>query len=204
MKMKKSELKCLSGIIAGILMMAPPVCAAGETAVISGGFGQSSQDGSAVEAAFGGKQLGAFVISEYDDSAGSCGYELNLANSAFDCDGEISVSLPPSDKAFGGKYSLKNADRPLIWIPADSVRITGNCRIVPAPESAVRQFDVLVDTVSAGSGMADIADGADPLGSGPERIGVLEYKGPSATLYLPAGMSLSPQNTDLAKKTVPY
>ena len=204
MKMKKSELKCLSGIIAGILMMAPPVCAAGETAVISGGFGQSSQDGSAVEAAFGGKQLGTFVISEYDDSAGSCGYELNLANSAFDCDGEISVSLPPSDKAFGGKYSLKNADRPLIWIPADSVRITGNCRIVPAPESAVRQFDVLVDTVSAGSGMADIADGADPLGIGPERIGVLEYKGPSATLYLPAGMSLSPQNTDLAKKTVPY
>ena len=181
---RKSDFKCLAGIIAGIFTMASAVCAADE-------------------ATLGGQTLQPVMVG--DDDGMYLRYQIDGSGKApFVCDGDITVSLPPSDQAASGGTSPKNADRPLIWIPADSVRITGNCRIVPAPESAVRQFDVLVDTVSAGSGMADIADGADPLGSGPERIGVLEYKGPSATLYLPAGMSLSPQNTDLAKKTVPY
>lgn len=117
------------------------------------------------------------------------------------CDGDITVSLPPSDQAASGGTSPKNADRPLIWISADSVRITSNCRIVPASGSAVSQFDVLLDSIM-GSGKADIADGADPLGDEAGRSGVLEYKDSSGTVFLPAGASFSLQNADAVRHTI--
>ena len=53
-----------------------------------------------------------------------------------------------------------------------------------------------------GSGKADIADGADPLGDEAGRSGVLEYKDSSGTVFLPAGASFSPQNADAVRHTI--
>ncbi len=178
---RKSDFKCLAGIIAGIFTMASAVCAADE-------------------ATLGGQTLQPVMVG--DDDGMYLRYQIDGSGKApFVCDGDITVSLPPSDQAASGGTSPKNADRPLIWISADSVRITSNCRIVPASGSAVSQFDVLLDSIM-GSGKADIADGADPLGDEAGRSGVLEYKDSSGTVFLPAGASFSPQNADAVRHTI--
>ena len=178
---RKSDFKCLAGIIAGIFTMASAVCAADE-------------------ATLGGQTLQPVMVG--DDDGMYLRYQIaRSGNAPFVCDGDLTVSLPPSDQAASGGTSPKNADRPLIWISADSVRITSNCRIVPASGSAVSQFDVLLDSIM-GSGKADIADGADPLGDEAGRSGVLEYKDSSGTVFLPAGASFSPQNADAVRHTI--
>ena len=89
---RKSDFKCLAGIIAGIFTMASAVCAADE-------------------ATLGGQTLQPVMVG--DDDGMYLRYQIDGSGKApFVCDGDITVSLPPSDQAASGGTSPKNADKP--------------------------------------------------------------------------------------------